>query len=172
MATAAVAALGLAGLACARRRSGRSCVCACSAGWRSCTAGHAGTLAFPRADAGRAALDGVLAPFRNLHKFDALIRLPLALGLAALPIGSGRPGRPRPPVRPGGARRRRWSGALTPIATAGHHPAGAVPRAAVYWRDAAAWLATGRGRTVLVVPGPSAASTSGAARSTSRCRCC
>ncbi|GAA0957567.1 alpha-(1-_3)-arabinofuranosyltransferase [Actinocorallia libanotica] len=43
--------------------------------------GHSGTLF---ADHFRDLLDGPLAAFRNLHKFDALIRLPLALGLACL----------------------------------------------------------------------------------------
>lgn len=52
--------------------------------------GHSGTLL---ADHFRDLLDGPLAAFRNLHKFDALVRLPLALGLACLVPTGRRAGR-------------------------------------------------------------------------------
>ena len=48
------------------------------------TAGHAGDVAGWFADAERSALDGALAPLRNVHKFDPVIRVPLVLGLAHL----------------------------------------------------------------------------------------
>lgn len=46
--------------------------------------GHSGAVHGWFADAERAALDGVLAPLRNVHKFDPVLRLPLVLGLAHL----------------------------------------------------------------------------------------
>ena len=45
-------------------------------------AGHTGDLASPLAGRERDLLDGALAPFRNVHKYDGLIRLPLVLALA------------------------------------------------------------------------------------------
>lgn len=46
------------------------------------TLGWAGPLASPIAAEWRSLLDGPLNPFRNVHKFDPLIRLPAAIGLA------------------------------------------------------------------------------------------
>ena len=175
-ATAAVAALGLAGLV--RRSTPERAFLALSvlAGVVIVTAGHPGPLAFPWDEQVRAALDGVLAPFRNLHKFDALIRLPLALGLAALPVRrprawpERRPGRrpDEPPgrraagrrvpgtVRPGLAALGAAAVALSvlPVATAGVTPPGPFPDLPSYWRDAAAWLNRNAGHhMVLAVPG-------------------
>jgi len=154
-ATAAVAALGLAGML-RRTTPERTFLVLCVlAGVAIVTAGHAGTLAFPWAEQVRAAFDGVLAPFRNLHKFDALIRLPLALGLAALPVRLPYPARPRlalpgPAVLAAAA----VVCALTPIATAGLTPPGPFLALPSYWRDAAAWLNRNAGdHMVLVVPG-------------------
>ncbi|MEV5408046.1 alpha-(1-_3)-arabinofuranosyltransferase [Thermopolyspora sp. NPDC052614] len=148
--TAAVAALGVAGLV--RRGTPERTFLTVSAlvGVVIVTAGHADALAFPWAEQVRAAFDGPLAPFRNLHKFDALIRLPLALGLAALPM-----------ARPSGVRLR--VAALSagvavlsavPVATAGVTPPGSFADLPSYWRDAANWLnrETGQGM-VLAIPG-------------------
>ena len=60
--------------------------------------GYAGDLSgFFAADRAEA-LDGVLAPLRNLHKFDVVLRIPLVLGLAhgmaALPRAAAEPGLP------------------------------------------------------------------------------
>lgn len=43
---------------------------------------HAGPGASPLDDVARAALDGPLSPFRNIHKADVLVRLPVMIGLA------------------------------------------------------------------------------------------
>ncbi len=48
------------------------------------TLGHTGPLAAPWAEQVQHLLDGPLAPVRNLHKFDLVVRLPLALGVAHL----------------------------------------------------------------------------------------
>ena len=46
------------------------------------TMGHVGsTTGWGAADL-RTLLDGVLSPLRNVHKFDLVLRLPLALGVA------------------------------------------------------------------------------------------
>ncbi len=79
LATTLVAGLGLLGI---RRSPHRSFLAATLLlGLAVIVAGHPGTFL---ADHFRDLLDGPLAAFRNLHKFDALLRLPLALGLACL----------------------------------------------------------------------------------------
>ncbi|MFC4586418.1 alpha-(1-_3)-arabinofuranosyltransferase [Sphaerisporangium corydalis] len=148
--TAAVAALGVAGLV--RRSTPERTFLALSAlaGLVIVTAGHADALAFPWSEQVRGLLDGPLAPFRNLHKFDALLRLPLALGLAALPAW-----------RPAAARLRLAAVsaglaglAVLPVASAGITPAGAFTDLPSYWRDAATWLNANTGQgMVLAVPG-------------------
>ncbi len=70
------------------------------------TAGHAGAVEGWFAGDVRALLDGALAPLRNVHKFDVVLRLPLVLGLAfgrwtrrrrrsRAPSPTRRPDRPR-----------------------------------------------------------------------------
>ena len=46
--------------------------------------GHDGVLASPLSGVVRDLLDGGLAPLRNVHKLDPVVRLPLAIGLAHL----------------------------------------------------------------------------------------
>ena len=48
------------------------------------TFGHSGPVEGWFAPEQRALLDGVLAPFRNVHKFDPVIRIPMVLGLGFL----------------------------------------------------------------------------------------
>ena len=70
IATCAVAALGLAGLARGDMPQRRELMAVFAFGFWVLAAAHLGL----------SLLDGPLAPLRNLHKFDPLVRLPLALG--------------------------------------------------------------------------------------------
>ncbi len=86
--TAVVAALGLAGVL-RRDIPHRSLlVGGVLLGTALVTLGHVGDLPWwatpPLGSPVRDLLDGPLAPFRNVHKFDAVLRLPLVLGLAHL----------------------------------------------------------------------------------------
>ncbi|MCF6743791.1 DUF3367 domain-containing protein [Blastococcus sp. KM273128] len=119
------------------------------------------------------ALDGVLAPLRNVHKFEPVLRLPLALGLAhllAVLLRRARehpataPGHPLWPGRPGreGARAVLALLALALLATtspalAGRMaPQGTFAAIPSYWQETADHLAAAQpsGRALLV-PGSS-----------------
>ena len=124
------------------------------------TAGHIGGISPPWAGALADLMDGPLAPFRNSHKFEPVVRLPLALGLAhAIPVTRrwlSRRGAPWP----------RMALVVPALAIVGQvsvpafigviqrGPFLAVPAA---WPEAAAWLAAhpDAGRT-LVLPGGNA----------------
>lgn len=80
MATTAVAAVGLFGLA-SRDLRHRSFLIACLAvGLVLVTLGHPATVGPPFAADWRRWLDGPLVAFRNIHKFEPLVRLPIAVG--------------------------------------------------------------------------------------------
>jgi arabinofuranan 3-O-arabinosyltransferase len=78
----ALAALGLVGVCLAGPRHQRFLVVSLLVGVALVGFGYAGNLSGFFAADRRDLLDGVLAPLRNLHKFDVVIRLPLVLGLA------------------------------------------------------------------------------------------
>lgn len=122
------------------------------------TMGHLGGVAGPWAGAEADLLDGVLAPFRNTHKFEVVVRLPIAIGIAhALPLTVRGLQRIRAPWPQLGA-------ALVVLALIGQTAAPAfigvlqrgpflgVSRA---WADAAQWLAEhpDGGRTLLLPGG-------------------
>lgn len=75
---------GIVGTTLAKNRHRQFLVISILVGLMAVTAGHGGTLHGWFTGPERAALDGVLAPLRNVHKFDPVIRLPLVLGLAHL----------------------------------------------------------------------------------------
>ena len=79
---AAVAALGLVGVALQDNRHRRFLTWGVLVGVALVGFGYAGDLSGFFAADRRDALDGVLAPLRNLHKFDLVLRIPLVLGLA------------------------------------------------------------------------------------------
>ncbi|MGI5283714.1 alpha-(1-_3)-arabinofuranosyltransferase domain-containing protein [Nonomuraea polychroma] len=145
--TAAVAALGLAGLTLRRLPERPFLLISLLAGVAIITTGHPGT---PHHELMVQLLDGPLAVFRNLHKFDALIRLPVALGVAGLLS----------------LVRLRWRAPLTvaaaglmglsslPIVYAGLAPAGGFTTIPDYWKQAISWLGHNAGDgMVLAVPG-------------------
>jgi arabinofuranan 3-O-arabinosyltransferase len=162
LATGLVAALGVAGLCWPRLPHRGFLVGGLVIGLALVTFGHVGAGDGPFAATFRGLLDGPLAAFRNTHKFDPVIRVPLMLGLAhILAVARLRPVRQVPGV-PYTAR------ALAVVAiAAAAAPAvagvlaqpGAVRELPAHWRQAAAWLdhQAGDGRA-LVVPGSLSAS--------------
>ena len=120
---------------------------------------HLGPVSSPLAPMAQALLDGPLVAFRNIHKADPLVRLPLAVGLAhALDRGLSAVSRRSLGVRlPVGA-----AGLLVVLVVVAPGLSGAIaPRGtftdmARQWREAGAWLSVRahEGRA-LVVPAAS-----------------
>ncbi|MEN3305000.1 MAG: arabinofuranan 3-O-arabinosyltransferase [Micromonosporaceae bacterium] len=82
IATMLVAAVGLAGLTRRGLPERRFLVLGLLAGLVLLTVGYVGSLDSPLATVVRHLLDGPLAAFRNVHKFEPVLRVPLALGFA------------------------------------------------------------------------------------------
>ncbi|MGC5022712.1 alpha-(1-_3)-arabinofuranosyltransferase domain-containing protein [Micromonospora sp. DT47] len=88
--TALVAAVGLAGFACRGLPERQFLVLGFLAGLALMTIGYVGSLDSPLSGSARELLDGPLAPLRNVHKFEPVLRLPIMLGLAhAVAVGVG-----------------------------------------------------------------------------------
>ena len=153
VATAAVMSAGLAGLA-LRSMPHRSFVLVTLlVGVLTIALPHNGPLASPLVTQAQTALDGPLAPLRNVHKADLLVRLPLVLGLAHL-LGLVERWRPA----------RAWarsaalatSALLVVLAAAPAFSGAIAARGSVetlpqHWKDLGAWLdVTGRGRALIV----------------------
>jgi arabinofuranan 3-O-arabinosyltransferase len=144
--TGLLAALGLAGLVRARLPERTFLILSLLTGLTVMTAGHAGSLA----PVVRDLIDGPLAPFRNLYKFDGLVRLPLALGIAHLLSSPRRSRRPWTAVGAAAA----LAGVLLSALGNGLSADGDFPAVPQYWRAAAAWLNARAGdQGVLAVPG-------------------
>ncbi|MGZ5400318.1 MAG: alpha-(1-_3)-arabinofuranosyltransferase domain-containing protein, partial [Nocardioides sp.] len=139
--------------------------------------GHAGAVQGWFAGAEQSVLDGVLAPLRNVHTFDPLIRVPLALGLAhVLAVAGARARRPSPDGR---SLRERLNdgdrvafhgvlvlsvvavaGVASPALTGRLPPADDFASVPAYWEQTVAWLESEAGTdpertTALLVPGSS-----------------
>ncbi len=149
--------LGLAGLARPDNPHRRFLFLGLLLGVLAVSFGYTGTGAGWFHDTRQAWLDGALAPLRNLHKFDNLVRLPLALGMAHALAA----------LAPSRVAWRTQVARAMPIAVAvlallatvtpwSHDevaPAGAMAGIPDYWRQAAAYLdRTDRQSTTLVVP--------------------
>nr|WP_245716749.1 DUF3367 domain-containing protein [Nocardia mikamii] len=168
LATGALAAAGMAGLA-LRSMPGRGrFTLVLIAGLVGICAGYAGQLGGPFAESVRIFLDSGGAPLRNVHKLEPLIRIPLVIGLAHLlrrvPLPASAP---MPVWRSAFAHPERdrmvavaalllaalalstslaWTGKLA--------PRGAYDKVPAYWQQTADWLAHNASDTrALVVPG-------------------
>ena len=143
--TAALVVLALLGLTRRDMPAQRRLLLAGGVGLVAMSAAHAGPFDGPLVGVLRDALDGPLAPFRNVHKFAPLLALPLSLGIARLLTGA-----------------RRAVVLLTVVVLAGTAvpaiagqvvPAGGYSAMPSWWKQTGAWLdqhdATGR---ALVVP--------------------
>lgn len=84
LATCAVAGLGIVGIVRLRGHLARWALLSVLIGALAMVIGHDGVVGSPVAGPVRDLLDGPLAPLRNVHKADPLLRLPLSLGLAVL----------------------------------------------------------------------------------------
>lgn len=168
LATALVAAAGLAGLAMRTMPARGRLITILLVGIALLAVGYSGGLGSPIAHQVQAYLDASGTPLRNLHKLEPLLRLPLALGLAHL-LG-------RIPL-PGSAPRAEWTAALvhperdkrvavgivvlvalaagTSLAWTGRlTPPGTFDAIPQYWHETADWLdAHNTDGRVLVAPG-------------------
>jgi arabinofuranan 3-O-arabinosyltransferase len=157
--TAIVTALGLVGLTRRGMSERRWLVLSVVTGVALVSMGHVGDLTPPWAASQRVLLDGALAPFRNLHKFDVVLRLPLVLGLCALLATVPRwTWRWSPDLR---VETRRLVGIVAvlgivggaaPVLSGNLHPPGSFAALPKYWEQTAHWLDrhAGEGRALLV----------------------
>jgi arabinofuranan 3-O-arabinosyltransferase len=171
IATGLVAGLGVTGLLSRRIPERRFLYCALLAGLVIVGSGYVSGLGNPLAAFADHLINGPLAPLRNLRKFDPLIRLPIALGLAQLlaspPLRAGA-GQTRARVAQVRARvaPRRLGVAVRvaavaglalvalPAYTGGVSQAGDFASVPSYWVSAANWLnAHADNQAVLEVPG-------------------
>ncbi len=149
--TGLVAGLGLAGLLRRDLPARRQWLWILLLGIVAVGAGYVSGLGNPLAGWLDHLLNGPLAPMRNLRKFDPLIRLPIALGLAHLLA--------RVRVR---VTRQAWTATALaamavvaiPAFTSGLSASGDFPAIPQYWQQAASWLNKHAGhQAVLEEPG-------------------
>ena len=145
------AGLGLTGLVRARLPERRFLIWLLLAGVVIIAAGHVSTLGNPFSGVVDQFINGPGSPLRNLRKFDPLVRLPIALGLAHL-LGSVRVPRLRAALATVAGLA--VGGLALPAYTGGVAVAGAFSQVPPYWVNAANWLNRHAGRqAVLVEPG-------------------
>ncbi|MFD5868506.1 alpha-(1-_3)-arabinofuranosyltransferase family protein [Corynebacterium sp. NPDC060344] len=173
LATMAIAAIGLVGLAMGSMPGRRGWLLMALIGIASMAAW---TDPFaPLGDWGRSLLDGPLAPLRNLHKMDPAVRLPLMLGLAHATAMLPWPGSGREVGGDSDRKqqlREKWlhpekhrsavvamlvlvaaAGATAPAWSARLAPTGAYQEVPSHWTEAADWLnANAGGARTLVAP--------------------
>ncbi len=151
--TGVVAALGLGGLLHRRIPDRRFLLVALLAGLFIIGSGYVSGLGNPLAGLVDHVINGPLAPLRNIRKFDPLIRLPLALGLAQL-LGSIRVARVR--VAAAVVAACSLAGLAIPAAATGLSAEGDFLAIPSYWVSATNWLNAHAGnQAVLAVPGAS-----------------
>lgn len=159
-ATGVVAAVGLAGLAARSTPHRTFLVSGVLLGTLLVSLGHTGVVSGLGADYVQEALDAALAPLRNTHKFDPVLRLPIALGVGFAAAAAMRRGSAR-----WGPSAQRWvAGGLVALITLAAWPmvTGSLARdrsfEAIpdYWSQVAGWLEdeSPDGRALLI-PGAS-----------------
>jgi arabinofuranan 3-O-arabinosyltransferase len=138
LASLVVAGLGLAGVARRTTPERLFLAAAVASGLLLVTFGYSGPLGPVGASGEAELLDGVLAPFRNVHKFDVVLRVPLVLGLAALLTGVRRPN-----LRPVTHLAAICAVIVTaaPFLLGAIIPAGSYRSLPTYWQDTTTWLA-------------------------------
>ncbi|WUR59846.1 alpha-(1-_3)-arabinofuranosyltransferase family protein [Micromonospora chokoriensis] len=161
--TGLVACIGLAGLARRDLPERRFLLVASLVGLLTLTAGNLSNGGAPFAASVREALDGSLGALRNLHKFDVVVRLPLALAIAHMLDTVGLIAVIRRFSRPTGMAPRRVALGVTAAAlvavtagagSAGLTAAGGFPALPEHWRQATGWLDRHAGPgTTLLLPG-------------------
>ncbi|MEW2384933.1 alpha-(1-_3)-arabinofuranosyltransferase [Micromonospora sp. NPDC047707] len=164
VATLVVAGLGVLGLSRRGMPHRRFLVTGVVLGAAMVGLGHLGDLPNTFAEPQRQFLDAAGAPLRNVHKFDVLLRLPLALGVAHLVGLTVRAARTAPARRRRRTAARAWltagvamtavAGVAAPALAGSLATPGSVRDVPGYWQEAADWLdAKSDGGRVLVVPG-------------------
>lgn len=147
-----VLALGLLGLVLRSQPHRLFLVVSVLVGLLMVTMGHTGAVQGWLADPLAGALDGALAPLRNVHKFDPIVRLPLVVGLAwaveaaARSVGSttlrvgDRELRPRAFHTVGVLALVGVVGAALPLVSNRVAPTPPVIEVPPYWTQTASWL--------------------------------
>ena len=152
--TTAVMTLGLAGFTLQRLPHRTFLVVCLSLGILFIALPHQGPLASPLTGHVQAVLDGPLAPLRNVHKADPLIRLPLAVGLAHLLscLSTWRPTRSWLRGTVLGAVALMVVTAASPGFSGAISPRGSFVSMAPQWGDLGRWLDDRSDGAVLIVP--------------------
>lgn len=145
IATGLVAALGLYGLARPGLPHRRFLILGTLTGLALLTVGHVGTLDSPVAEPVRNLLDGPLAPLRNVHKFEPVLRLPLTVALC-FAVGERGVGRVWRPVTAGVLVLAMAAPAWTLIL----RPGPGWPEIPGYWTQAVRWVNDAGGRVLLL----------------------
>lgn len=161
--TAVVAAIGLAGVALRSFPHRRFAWALLIPGIVALSLPHSGPLGSPVEGLAQALLDGALSPFRNIHKTDALVRLPLMLGVVHLvgrlqsrrPAGVRAPFSGRMPSLAAGAAAVLVVLAAAPAFTGAVVARGGHEETARHWSEAGAWLDARGGEGSVVVPAAS-----------------
>jgi arabinofuranan 3-O-arabinosyltransferase len=149
--TGLTAGLGLAGLVRRELRARRFLLGVLLAGVVIISAGYVGSLGNPLAGTVDHLINGPASAFRNVRKFDPMIRLPVVLGLAHL-LASLR--RPRLRAAAAAAAALAVGGLALPGYIYGLAGSGSFRQIPSYWVSAANWLDAHAGhQAVLAVPG-------------------
>lgn len=152
LAGAGLAGAGLAGLAHRRFAERRFLVLALLLGLAAMTAGYAGPIGGPFSTIMRALLDGPLVAFRNIYKFEPIVQLPLALGLAH-GLATVRWRLPERPIA-SAVVVLLLAGAALPLLRGRLIPMGSFTSVPSYWYQAADWVAAhAHGERSLLLPG-------------------